>query len=86
MTKGSTHLNFSPGVITNNDSIELEFDCGVHRCIGYFLEYLFLFAMFGKNALNIRLKGITDNGHDSSVDTIQQHLIPLLKEHYGFDN
>ncbi len=35
--------------------------------------------MFGKNSLNIRLQGITNDSYDSSVDTIQQHLIPLLK-------
>ena len=42
--------------------------------------------MFGKNSLNIRLKGITNESYDSAVDTIQQHLIPLLKENYQFDN
>ena len=62
------------------------FDCGKERCISYYLEYLILIAMFGKNSLNIRLKGITNDSYDSSVDTIQQHLIPLLKEHYEFDN
>lgn len=42
--------------------------------------------MFGKNSLCINLHGITNNSYDNSVDTIQQHLIPLLKENYGFDN
>jgi RNA 3'-terminal phosphate cyclase len=35
--------------------------------------------MFGKNSLNIKLTGITNDSYDSAVDTIQQHLIPLLK-------
>ena len=35
--------------------------------------------MFGKNSLNIHLTGITNDTYDSSVDTIQQHLIPFLK-------
>ena len=42
--------------------------------------------MFAKNSLNIRLTGVTNDSYDSAVDTIQQHLIPLLKEHYNFDN
>lgn len=62
------------------------FDCGKDRSIAYYLEYLLLIAMFGKNSLNIKLRGLTNDEYDSAVDTIQQHLIPLLKEHYGFDN
>lgn len=42
--------------------------------------------MFSKTSLNIHLKGITNDEYDSSVDSIQQELIPLLKERYGFDN
>lgn len=43
-------------------------------------------AMFGKTSLNIRLTGLTNDSYDSSVDTLQQHLLPYLKEHYEFDN
>jgi RNA 3'-terminal phosphate cyclase-like protein len=32
------------------------------------------------------LLGITNDEYDSSVDTIQQELLPILKEKYGFDN
>lgn len=42
--------------------------------------------MFGKTALNVHLTGITNDSYDSSIDTIQQHLIPILKEQYDFDN
>ena len=42
--------------------------------------------MFGKNTLNIHMTGITNDNHDNSVDAIQQHLIPLLKDFYEFDN
>ena len=38
--------------------------------------------MFGKNSLNLHLKGITNDNLDNSVDSIQQHLIPLLKDNY----
>ena len=42
--------------------------------------------MFGKNSLSVKLIGITNDNHDNSVDSIHQHIIPLLKEHYEFDN
>ena len=32
------------------------------------------------------MTGITNDNHDNSVDAIQQHLIPLLKDFYEFDN
>lgn len=79
-------MRFYAGMITNNEGVDVEFDCGLSRSIGYFLEYLLLIAMFGKNSLNITLTGVTNDNHDNSVDSIQQHLFPLLKEHYQFDN
>lgn len=75
-------MRFYAGMITNNEGVEFTFDCGVNRSIGYFLQYLLLIAMFGKVSLNINLTGITNDNHDNSVDSIQQHLLPLLKEHY----
>ena len=75
-------MRFYAGMITNNEGVQFNFDCGLHRSIGYYLEYLILIAIFGKNSLNINLTGITNDNHDNSVDSIQQHLIPLLKEYY----
>ena len=43
-------------------------------------------AIFAKNSLNIHLTGITNDTYDSAVDTIQQHLLPVMKEYYDFDN
>ena len=37
VTKGATLLKFYAGLITNNEGLEFEFDCGLHRGIGYFL-------------------------------------------------
>ena len=37
VTKGGMHLRFYPGLITNNESIEIDFDCGTERSIGYYL-------------------------------------------------
>ena len=86
VTKGGQLLKFYPGLIVSNEGVEMTFDCSKERCISYYLEYLILIAMFGKNSLNIKLTGVTNDSYDSAVDTIQQHLIPLLKEHYNFDN
>ncbi len=74
-------MRFYAGMITNNKGVQFNFYCGLHRSIGYYLEYLILIAMFCKNYLNINLTGITNDNHDNSVDSIQQHLIPLLKEY-----
>jgi len=34
----------------------------------------------------MKLTGITDDVRDGGVDSIQQQLIPLLKDHFEFDN
>jgi RNA 3'-terminal phosphate cyclase-like protein len=66
--------------------VEFDFDCGNERCISYYLEYLLLFAPFSKTSLNIHLLGNTNYYYDSSIDSIHQSLIPLLKNSYNFDN
>lgn len=86
VTKGSTLLKFYAGVISNNEGVELHFDCGTTRGIAYYLEYLLLMAMTGKTTLNVHLHGLTNHPQDNSVDSIQNQLIPLLKQHYGLDN
>lgn len=86
ISKGGNQLRFQPGLVTNNEGVEFDFDCGLDRCISYYLEYLLVIAIFSKSALNVHLQGITNDEYDNSVDSIQQELLPLLKERYGFDN
>lgn len=43
-------------------------------------------APFSKTALNIHLTGITNDEYDNSVDSVIQALVPMLKNHYNFDN
>jgi RNA 3'-terminal phosphate cyclase-like protein len=57
-------------VITNNEGVGFEFECGAERGIGYYLEYLLLAAMFGSRPLSVTLIGITNDNHDNSVDII----------------
>ena len=73
-------LTFSPGIISNNDGKQQTFICGRDRGMNYFLEYLLILALFGKRPLNIKLKGITNDPLDGSVDTFMYTAIPLLKK------
>jgi RNA 3'-terminal phosphate cyclase-like protein len=72
-----TKLKYKPGIVMGGK--HLEHDCGVSRSIGYFLEPLIVLALFGKKSLSIRLKGITNDLKDPSVDTFRSTTLPLLK-------
>lgn len=86
ISKGGNQLRFQPGLVTNNEGVEFDFDCGTERCVSYYLEYLLVLSLFSKHSLNVHLLGVTNDEYDTSVDSIQQELLPLLKEKYGFDN
>ncbi|KAF7805756.1 putative RNA 3'-terminal phosphate cyclase-like protein [Senna tora] len=72
-----TKLKYKPGIIMGGK--HLSHDCGVSRSIGYFLEPLLLLGLFGKKPLTIRLKGITNDPKDPSVDTFRSTTLPILK-------
>ncbi|KAM0907802.1 hypothetical protein ACQ4PT_002395 [Festuca glaucescens] len=75
-----TKLRYKPGVIIGGK--DLEHDCGLQRGIGYFLEPLILLGLFGRSPLSIRLKGITNDTKDPSVDTFRMVTLHMLK-HFG---
>ncbi|XP_068648003.1 probable RNA 3'-terminal phosphate cyclase-like protein [Aristolochia californica] len=75
-----TKLKYKPGVLIGGK--HLVHDCGVSRSIGYFLEPLIVFGLFGKKPLTIRLKGITNDSNDPSVDTFRTTTLHMLK-HFG---
>ncbi|TYK07873.1 putative RNA 3'-terminal phosphate cyclase-like protein [Cucumis melo var. makuwa] len=72
-----TSLKYKPGIVMGGRN--LEHDCGLTRSIGYFLEPLILLALFGRKPLSIKLKGITNDSKDPSVDTFQSTTLPMLK-------
>ncbi|CAL4928198.1 unnamed protein product [Urochloa decumbens] len=72
-----TKLRYKPGQILGGTG--LEHDCGVHRGIGYFLEPLILLGLFAKRPISIRLKGITNDTKDPSVDTFRMATLHMLK-------
>ncbi|KAI8541608.1 hypothetical protein RHMOL_Rhmol08G0075200 [Rhododendron molle] len=72
-----TKLKYKPGVLMGGK--HLVHDCGASRSIGYFLEPLVVLGLFGKKPLSIRLKGITNDSKDPSVDTFRSTTLPILK-------
>ncbi|XP_054814070.1 probable RNA 3'-terminal phosphate cyclase-like protein isoform X2 [Prosopis cineraria] len=73
----ATTLKYKPGIVIGGS--HLYHDCGVSRSIGYFLEPLLVLALFAKKPLTIRLKGITNDSKDPSVDTFRSTTLPILK-------
>ncbi|KAI5667116.1 hypothetical protein M9H77_16969 [Catharanthus roseus] len=72
-----TKLKYKPGIVMGGK--HLVHDCGVNRSIGYFLEPLIVLGLFGKKPLTIRLKGITNDSEDPSVDTFRSTTLHILK-------
>ncbi|OVA00309.1 RNA 3'-terminal phosphate cyclase [Macleaya cordata] len=72
-----TKLKYKPGVLMGGRYHV--HDCGLSRSIGYFLEPLIVLGLFGKKPLSIRLKGITNDSKDPSVDTFRSTTLNILK-------
>ncbi|KAJ3669317.1 hypothetical protein LUZ60_011267 [Juncus effusus] len=72
-----TKLRYKPGVLIGGKNIV--HDCGLSRSIGYFLEPLILLGLFGKKPLSIRLRGITNDAKDPSVDTFRMTTLHMFK-------
>ncbi|XP_072998054.1 probable RNA 3'-terminal phosphate cyclase-like protein [Typha latifolia] len=72
-----TKLRYKPGVLMGGKN--LVHDCGIGRSIGYFIEPLILLGLFGKKPLSVRLKGITNDPKDPSVDTFRTTTLHMLK-------
>lgn len=70
-----TQVNFQPGLIQGG---ELEFDCGVERCISYFLEPLVVIGPFCKQPLTVHLTGVTNVPDELSVDAIRATWLPVF--------
>ncbi|KAL3090903.1 hypothetical protein niasHS_007278 [Heterodera schachtii] len=75
LSKNGTELSFRPGLIHGG---ELEFDCGVQRCVSYFLEPLILMAPFCKKPLNVNLTGVTNSVDELSIDAIRATWLPVF--------
>ncbi|XP_010421001.1 PREDICTED: probable RNA 3'-terminal phosphate cyclase-like protein [Camelina sativa] len=72
-----TQLKYKPGIIMGGKN--LVHNCALSRSIGYYLEPLVVLALFGKKPLSIRLRGITNDPRDPSVDTFRSTTLQILK-------
>ena len=64
INKTGTRLIFTPGYIDCNEGMPIEHDCDLNRNITYYLEVCSILAIFGKVALNMVLRGNTDDNID----------------------
>ncbi|XP_003395162.2 RNA 3'-terminal phosphate cyclase-like protein [Bombus terrestris] len=83
LNETGTNLYYNPGLLYGG---ELEHDCSVQRGIGYYLEGIMILAPFCKKAVDIKLKGITNNTIDPSVDRLKACAVPILKKFLSGDN
>ena len=72
-----TRLKYKPGIIMGGKN--LVHNCALTRSMGYYLEPLLLLGLFGKKPLSIRLRGVTDDPKDPSVDTFRNASLHILK-------
>ncbi|XP_044012396.1 RNA 3'-terminal phosphate cyclase-like protein isoform X2 [Aphidius gifuensis] len=72
-----TVLSYTPGLLIGG---ELEHDCSLQRGIGYYLEAVMILAPFCKHPIDIKLRGVTNNTIDPSVDRIKSSGLPILKK------
>ncbi|CAF0793542.1 unnamed protein product [Adineta steineri] len=78
-----TSLYYAPGALIGGS---IEHECSLQRSIGYFLEFVLYMAPFMKTALELRLKGVTNDRDDPSVDLIKYSAIPIMKRFLGSDD
>ena len=71
-----TSVLFIPGLLIGGD---IDHDCSCERSIGFYLEGILPLAPFCKNALKLILRGVTNDKHDVSVDTIKYVSLALMK-------
>ncbi|XP_076239357.1 RNA terminal phosphate cyclase 1 [Calliopsis andreniformis] len=83
LNETGTSLYYSPGLLNGGD---LEHDCSLQRGIGYYLEGIMILAPFCKKAVDIKLRGITNNTTDPSVDRIKASAVPIVKKFLAGDN
>lgn len=86
INESGTRLEFTPGVIMNNPGHgHIAFDCGTERSLGYYLEGILPLVIFGKNKLNMTLKGASHSEADNGLDSVIYAQIPILKK-FGVEN
>ncbi|EFN89340.1 RNA 3'-terminal phosphate cyclase-like protein [Harpegnathos saltator] len=83
INESGTSIYYIPGLLYGG---ELEHDCSLQRGIGYYLEGVMILAPFCKKPIDLKLRGITNNSTDPSVDRILTAGVPILKKFLAGDN
>lgn len=83
ITNKKCKLDLKPGSIECDHGEDDVFDCGSSRAISYFVEPLIVLGLFSKNQIELKLKGITNDNIDLSIDLMRNALAPMLKEYYS---
>lgn len=83
LNETGTSIYYNPGLLSGG---EIEHDCSLQRGIGYYLEGVMILAPFCKTPVEAKLRGITNNTIDPSVDRILATGIPILKKFLMGDN
>ncbi|GMT02898.1 hypothetical protein PENTCL1PPCAC_25072, partial [Pristionchus entomophagus] len=74
ISRTGTRLRFTPGVLLGG---EASLNCGLTRCISFFLEALLLLSPFCKKPLRVKLEGITNAPGEISVEAIRTTWLPV---------
>mmetsp|Transcript_20608 Transcript_20608/g.83648 ORF Transcript_20608/g.83648 Transcript_20608/m.83648 type:complete len:367 (-) Transcript_20608:1040-2140(-) len=77
-----TAIRLVPGVPVGG---EFEHECPVSRPIGYFVEWILPLALFCKNSVSIKFRGVTNAESALTIDSIQSTTIPLLRRVAGIN-
>ncbi|XP_001604756.1 probable RNA 3'-terminal phosphate cyclase-like protein [Nasonia vitripennis] len=83
LNETGTSLYYSPGLLSGG---EIDHECSLQRGIGYYLEGVMALAPFCKTPVSIKLRGVTNNTQDPSVDRIKTAGIPILRKFLAGDN
>ncbi len=73
-----TLLRFIPGTITNNYGKEFFFDFDKSRGLSYYIEGFIPICLYGKEKLSCKLKGVSNNNEDLSMDCFKATIESLL--------
>ncbi|KAJ6795636.1 putative RNA 3'-terminal phosphate cyclase-like protein [Iris pallida] len=72
-----TRLKYKPGVVIGGKNHV--HDCDVGQSISYYLEPLIVLALFGSKPLLIKLRGVTNDPKDPSIDTFRHTTLHILQ-------
>ncbi|ESO92599.1 hypothetical protein LOTGIDRAFT_216688 [Lottia gigantea] len=82
VSETGTSLLYQPGILVGGS---FEHDCNPQRSIGYFLEAIISLAPFTKKPITAKLRGVTNDKIDPSVDLIRLTTLPIVKKFLGTD-